>query len=713
MNNPDRLYELLPSIYRLRDAAQGYPLRDLLRVVAEQVQAVEEDITQLYDNWFIETAADWAVPYIADLIGYAPVAAAGDPAASSPQENRILIPRREVANTIAYRRRKGTLPVLEDLAAAVAQWPARAVEFFRLLVWTQNLNHQHSAGHRARLTSLRSANDLDQIGTPFDPFSRTVDVRRISATVAPGRYNIPNVGLWIWRLGSYSVTRTPAYHLDAGRNSYTFSVLGNDAPLFARPEPEPSRHQIAREWEVPAPIRRRGLDADPDRYIGLGRSLAIYADWSGYTADTPLPASALIAADLSDWVYSPPEGFVAVDPQLGRLQFPLNQVPRRTVRVSYQYAFSADIGGGEYPRTLAQKDGAVLYQVGEEAAFKKIGAALEQWMQDQPRHAVIEITDSRAYVEPLNITVRNGHSLQLRAGERCRPVLRLLDWQTEGPDALAVVLEGSAEFTLDGLLITGRGLSVSGPEERPAQASCRARLTIRHCTLVPGWTIDGSCQPANPNKESLDIRNVAVEVTIAHSILGPIEVQQDEVLADPTPITIADSIVDAMEGDRPAVIGPQGRHAHATLTVYRSTIWGIVQVHAIALAENSLFLDCVHVARRQLGCMRFCYVAEHCRTPRRYSCQPDLVIGHPGLSSAAQSREADRVRPQFAARRYGQPAYAQLQLSTAVEIREGASDGAEMGVFHDLFQPQRFRNLAARLSEFTPAGMDSGILIAN
>src|SRR3981189_3254602 len=162
-NTPDRLYELLPAIYRLRDADRGYPLRDLLRVVAEQVNAVEDDITQLYDNWFIETAQDWVVPYIAELVGYTPVNAAGDPKASAADENRILIPRREVANTIGYRRRRGTLSALAEQAAAVAGSPARAGAEFRLLAWTQNLNHPRWHGYRARLASMRSANDLDKI----------------------------------------------------------------------------------------------------------------------------------------------------------------------------------------------------------------------------------------------------------------------------------------------------------------------------------------------------------------------------------------------------------------------------------------------------------------------------------------------------------------------------------------------------------------------
>ena len=30
---PDRLYDLLPVVYRMRDVEQGYPLRDFLRVL--------------------------------------------------------------------------------------------------------------------------------------------------------------------------------------------------------------------------------------------------------------------------------------------------------------------------------------------------------------------------------------------------------------------------------------------------------------------------------------------------------------------------------------------------------------------------------------------------------------------------------------------------------------------------------------------------------
>ena len=89
----DRLYELLPAIYRIRDAEQGYPLQALLRVIAEQVNFLEDDIGRLYDNSFIETAEDWAVPYIADLIGYRPVTDPGEAGNATTQEGRQLIGR--------------------------------------------------------------------------------------------------------------------------------------------------------------------------------------------------------------------------------------------------------------------------------------------------------------------------------------------------------------------------------------------------------------------------------------------------------------------------------------------------------------------------------------------------------------------------------------------------------------------------------------------
>jgi hypothetical protein len=110
--DPDRLLALLPAVYRNRDAAEGDALRALLQVIAEQASLIEEDLDRTYDNWFIETCDEWVVPYIGELIGYEPVGGLG----AAAQRAGALISRREVANTIRYHARKGTLALLERLA---------------------------------------------------------------------------------------------------------------------------------------------------------------------------------------------------------------------------------------------------------------------------------------------------------------------------------------------------------------------------------------------------------------------------------------------------------------------------------------------------------------------------------------------------------------------------------------------------------------------
>jgi hypothetical protein len=63
--------------------------------------------------------------------------------------------------------------------------------------------------------------------------------------------------------------------------------------------------------------------------------------------------------------------------------------------------------------------------------------------------------------------------------------------------------------------------------------------------------------------------------------------------------------------------------------------------------------------------------------------------------------------------RYDTPTYCQLSDCCAEEIKRGADDESEMGVFHDLFQPQRIANLSVRLDEYLPARMDIGIIVSS
>lgn len=746
--NMDRLYELLPAIYRQRDAERDYPLRDFLRVVAGQVDIVEADIDQLYENWFIETCQDWVVPYIGDLVGFQaahPASDSGESSTASTSERvRFQIPRRDVADTIRNRRRKGTLALLEELAADVSGWPARAVEFYKRLEWLQALQHLQLAYGRS--IDLRRVEELDRLAGPFDDLAHVVDVRRINSRQTRGRHNIPSIALFVWRLGVYPLTHAPAYCQEAeGDHCFTFSILGNDAPLYTLPVPERRPTDFAGELNLPLPIRRRALAANLQAYYGPGRSFQI---WEGAPLQL-VPSEQIEVANLTGWHSRPLPGKKAVvDPELGRIVFDEDKPPENGVWVTYHYGFSAEMGGGEYERPFILPPGAKLYRVGAQEQISDLNQAFSLWQSDNPDEAVIEIVDNNDYLifphemgrsnKPNrggHIRLRQNQRLTVRSANHKRPLLRLLDWRTNQPDALRVQVDEGSHITLDGVLISGRGLHIScckaeqvSHQTDPCQGEFvivpTAKVTINHSTLVPGWTLDADCEPEQPAEPSLILFNVPVEVRIDHAIIGSIQVNQDEVQAEPIPIHITDSILDATDPALEAIGAPGWPLAHAILDVMRSTVIGMVQTHAIRLAEDSIFMGQIKVGRRQLGCMRFCYVSPGSQTPKRYNCQPDLVerpiwneYQHGMITENKReerlTNERARVKPEFNSVRYGTPAYCQLAFGCAGEIKEGASDQSEMGAFHDLYQPQRETNLQIRLDEYVPADMDAGIIFAS
>ena len=190
----ERLYQLLPALHRRRDLEAGEPLRALLAVMQQELEALEQDISGLYDNWFIETCEDWVAPYIGDLLGVE---------ALYPGVPGVFSLRAYIANTITYRRRKGTSLVLEQIARDVSGWPARVVEYAQRLSAMQHLNHLRPDLFRTHPVQQRAQFDL--LGSPFGDLPHTVDVRRIAS--ARGRYNVPNVGIHVCRGGVLRGTR--------------------------------------------------------------------------------------------------------------------------------------------------------------------------------------------------------------------------------------------------------------------------------------------------------------------------------------------------------------------------------------------------------------------------------------------------------------------------------------------------------------------------
>jgi hypothetical protein len=248
------------------------------------------------------------------------------------------------------------------------------------------------------------------------------------------------------------------------------------------------------------------------------------------------------------------------------------------------------------------------------------------------------------------------------------------------------------------------------------------RLRLLHATLVPGRRLDEDTgAPASANPSLLvdgagggNTINAQARIQIAYSITGPLVVPEH---ADG--IWLLDSIADGLGA---TAIDGGGGAPGAPLVVERSTIFNATHVRSVHASE-SIFTGALTAERTQDGCVRFSYVAPNSRTPRRYRCQPDLTIAAAidealKANPALTQPERDAIRahiqrwlvPSFTATRYGLPSYAQLHLACPVEIRTGAEDGAEMGAFSHLKQPQRESNLRVRLQEYLPFGLEPGVL---
>ena len=716
--HPGWLFELLPANHREEDARLGGPLERLLALIEAQADALDADIARLGDDFFVETAQRWVLPYIGDLVGNELLHAADRESEGETATARFrdligptlhpppaIRTRADVAKTIYYRRRKGTLPMLEELARDVTGWSAHAVEFFELLRWTQQLEHLRP--HAPGTTLLRSPEVAGRAHGAFDMHAHTVDVRRL--TSSSGWHNLKHLGLFLWRLRSQ-----PLQHIDARAGALPWqwraSVLGDDAPLFARWRREGDETGLATELHVPGPIRPAAFHADLDRaHAALAPThsdfyghAASYDEWSvGVTVGgLAVPVGLVRCQNLDPWV-QPAAGEVAIDVRRGRIALGTSWVGSGPVLVSLHRGFSADMGGGSYDRArwlvqpaLASRHYTVSADVATAAGFTSIGAALAQWVADGRRDAIVRILDSHTYTEPIAIDPAPGGWLVIQADDRQRPHLR--------PPGGAIVVGPTgghgAELTLSGLLVEG-GVEVTGE---------LGRLRLLHTTLVPGraLTVKGAPAGIAPSIDAVSTiggrpANAGLRVELAFSIVGPLRLPEHA-----TELLVLDSIVDGL----PRAGGTAALCATGTtagdgppLHVERSTLFGPVYVRELPYASESIVTGEVRAAR-QAGCVRFSYVPPSSVTPRQYRCQPRLATD----ADPARAPEIEQALvPSFTAMDYGRPGYAQLRTVVPAEIRRGAEDESEMGVFCHLKQPQREANLRVRLREYLPVGLEA------
>ena len=482
----ERLWQLLPAVYRTADTdsfdAPG-PLRELLDRIGAQVAVVRRSIDRLWADQSIETCDDWVIPYIGDLLG-----------TNLVNNLDARAQRLDVAKTIHYRRRKGTLEVLEELARDVTGWTAHVVEGFRRLARTRHgldpavgpaafpraspadvaqllqiegLTGLLTGAPAGGFADLRSRHGAALADTAFDESFHTADVR--AGRGAVGHFGIPKLVVFLWRLTSFAV------------------VGGTPVAVAGCPTSTCSTRPAARSRSSSPGARARRLlrvlDVGP-RVAGPRPADELPRDRDHRHRSVPAAAAgALSRRRPSRPAIASAEGWqlTSIWPETGRFAA-APATPAGPLTVDYQYGFPSMIGAGPYDRALLGdppgrrrhrdgRDGGT----GLDAALAAAGATGTVTVGDVPRRPTPSPTRAgrrRLDAEPivsLLVRGRPGHAPGPAAGGRSGAV-----GLHRGRPAGAQV---EAQLVLDGLTVSGCDIVLRG-------AFDTVRITA--CTVDPG-----------------------------------------------------------------------------------------------------------------------------------------------------------------------------------------------------------------------------------
>jgi hypothetical protein len=263
---PEKLWQWLPGIYRELDATEGSgALRAFVTALGKQAAFLKRNQDRVWNDGYIELASDWAVPYLADVVATRLVSALD-----------LRARRVDVAKTIYYRRRKGTLLVLEQLISDMTGWDGKVVEEFRRLARA----HHGLDGppRRGRLTGtpeggfidVRSVRGALLAGDPFDECHYTPDARRPRGL--SGRRGIPKLSFHEFRMHPVLFTGVVPRRVQdfvGPVDGFTFDPSGRDIALFCTDQSHPSglraadatgdwsTWRTAEEWQLPRPLTCR------------------------------------------------------------------------------------------------------------------------------------------------------------------------------------------------------------------------------------------------------------------------------------------------------------------------------------------------------------------------------------------------------------------------------------------------------------------------
>ncbi|MBD3276536.1 MAG: hypothetical protein GF372_14570, partial [Candidatus Marinimicrobia bacterium] len=719
----EKFWERIPAIYKHEDGLGENPgvLRGLVEIIGQQAAVLRRSQDRLWEDQFIELCDEWAIPYLADLVGTRLIDS------MDARGKRV-----DVAKTIYYRRRKGTVRVLEELIGDITGWDGKVVEYFQRLGRARHGLDPDPAMGETQLTQtlpggwadLRHPHGADRAGSPFDEYFYTPDMRKPDGSTT-GRHGIPKLGFHLYRLRAFPLQNVIPY--DAGDGKYLFDPSGRDIPLFMPGQrfTDWDEWTSAREWEVQAPMECRVLgdtvylinesviqsligeiglseaSADDLRIIAgqritgetrmqvllssfdsaseltdpnvfaviLRKSLAVTCGKSALLDEavwvdaegTETHLEQVAAANLESWNIGAPDKIILIDPERGRILFP-DGVPADPLTAKYHYGFPGEVGAGSYERRLFLKDTPDIIRTHDERGeLQNSGLYTFTTLTDPQRQLLLDADD-----------LHNEGVTEIRDSATYTPVsdklnVRDLTLQAANQERPYLFLEKDVYENLGFNWV----LNTSANEDSLLTLDglwigCNEdeQLILRgdyEQVIIRHCTLDpgGEKYDGSP----IPTLNLLVEaqietVIIESSITGPIHVEGDGLIEL---LILRDSIVQSADPAVNAIQLPNG-----AAEVSRCTIQGNVEVKELRSTE-SIFTSALDIHNTQSGCFRFSAASTGSLVPRPY-----------------ESHFYQEFTSFFTSTRFGDPGYFQLTGHAPPEVQTGAENNSEMGAYSRL-----------------------------
>jgi len=731
----EKLWELIPPIYRHEDGIAAKPgvLRALVEVLADQAAILRRSSDRLWEDQVIDFCDGWAVPYLGDLVGTRMVSALD-------KRGR----RADVANTIYYRRRAGTLAVLEGLVADITGWEGTVVEEFRrLLRYPHGLDPAPARTGRFTATPAHGLPDLrrprgaELAWTAWDELHHLPDVRRNRGGL-DGRHGITRVAFHLFRLLAYRVDRAVPRLLapdGSGNVRFTFDPSGRANPLFQRhSRPDFAFDwRAALEWELPAPMRCEVLanaeftvtealiltwlgaavitstQADEMRTlrglrfpsesrfrVRLGAALSVPL---GLAALHRVLADALVGDCGKAALLPPPPGTGTGDTWSVQVEEPvasvLTPIPRElTVAGNLTAALP---GPADKRLVIDAESGLGYFTAGTPPAGLRVSycygfsGGVGAGSYDRAGLPIVAPAGQRsgggaipAPVAATDVQLEITDSLSYGPVANLS-VQRSLLFQTRNEQRPYLALGG--DWTINAtridsaLTLDGLWIGGAGPRTVHLTASASAGWSL---VTLGHLTFDPGGVTADNGPIGpifLSIESRISELVIDASILGGITVAPGGLVEK---LTMRSSIVHSTDLVGHPVALSQGK---GELDIRGCTVIGGLHAHRIEASEL-LCTGLITVDDVQAGCIRFSAFPPSSVVPRAYRTQP---LTDP--------------RSLFTSLRFGDPGYAQLSSVAPEAIARGGDDGTEIGAFHALLNPIKFDSLRAKVDELLPFGL--------